>query len=182
MDGCENYVSLNNFRGMESLTKLLIDNGHKKIGYLGWSTKSVNQDRFKGYMSACYDAGMNISTLSVKNVSSYDEINSNIVDYFLKEKCDGICCFNDIFAIRIINCLQSAGKKVPKDISITGFDNSVMRQHFRPLITTLNLSVYEMGFFATRWLRDIILRKEKRTLRLEIDGEIIEGETVLNRK
>ena len=53
-----------------------------------------------------------------------------------------------------------------------------MRKLFRPLITTVSLSTYEMGFYAARWLKDNIVHKTNRMLRLEVEGELLEGETV----
>ncbi len=61
---------------------------------------------------------------------------------------------------------------------MTGFDNNPVRQHFSPLVTTISLSVYEMTFFAARWLRDRIISRDAGILRLEIDGQLIEGESV----
>jgi DNA-binding LacI/PurR family transcriptional regulator len=87
-------------------------------------------------------------------------------------------CFNDNFAIRLICKLQRLGKTIPGDISITGFDDSPLRQLFRPLITTISLSTYEMGFYASLWLKDNIIHRTSRRLNLEIEGKLIEGETV----
>ena len=39
---------------------------------------------------------------------------------------DGIVCYNDQIAVSVVHVLREMGKNVPEDISITGYDNSVM--------------------------------------------------------
>jgi LacI family transcriptional regulator len=113
----------------------------------------------------------------IRNAKGLDGISDADARHYLKN-CDAVMCFNDNFAIRLISEINRLGKSVPSDISITGFDDSPMRKLFRPLITTVSLSTYEMGFYAARWLKDNIVNKTNRTLRLEVEGGLIEGETV----
>jgi DNA-binding LacI/PurR family transcriptional regulator len=171
-----NYVSCNNFKGMLKLAGFLISKGKKSIGYLGYPDNPVNNDRLRGYSSAMMESGL-FNSAFIRNVKGIDGISDADARFYLK-KCDAVMCFNDNFAIRLISEINRLGKTVPGDISITGFDDSPMRKLFRPLITTVSLSTYEMGFYAARWLKDNIVNKTNRTLRLEVEGELIEGETV----
>jgi DNA-binding LacI/PurR family transcriptional regulator len=176
--GDSSYVSCNNYRGMEHITRHLFSMGHQKIGYLGCAKKEVNQDRLRGYVSAVYTALEAVPSAMILNVESADAINAKTVKFFTSRECTAVVCFSDIFAIRFIGECGKNGIVIPKDISVTGFDNSVLRQNFRPLITTVNLSIYEMSFFAARWLRDTIINRQERTIHLEIDGSLVEGESV----
>jgi LacI family transcriptional regulator len=171
-----NYVSCNNYKGMLKLAAYLTSKGKRSIGYLGYPDNPVNKDRVRGYSSAMMESGL-FNIEFIRNANGLDDISDADVRYYLKN-CDAVMCFNDNFAIRLISGINRLGKSVPGDISITGFDDSPMRKLFRPLITTVSLSTYEMGFYAARWLKDNIVHKTNRTLRLEIEGELIEGETV----
>ncbi len=171
-----NYVSCNNFKGMLKLAGYLISKGKKSIGYLGYPDNPVNKDRLRGYTLAMMESGIFNSEL-IRNAKGLYGISDADARCYLKN-CDAVMCFNDNFAISLISEINRLGKSVPADISITGFDDSPMRKLFRPLITTVSLSTYEMGFYAARWLKDNIVHKTNRTLRLEIEGELIEGETV----
>ncbi len=171
-----NFVSCNNFKGMLKLAGYLVSKGKKSIGYLGYPDSPVNRDRLRGYSMAMMESGM-FNIEFIRSSAGVDGICDADARYFLKN-CDAVMCFNDNFAIRLISSINKLGKSVPGDISITGFDDSPMRKLFRPLITTVSLSTYEMGFYATRWLKDNIVHKTNRTLRLEVEGELIEGETV----
>ncbi len=174
--GQGNYVSCNNFKGMLKMAEYLVSKGKKEIGYLGCPDSPVNRDRFRGYCSAMIESGIFREKL-LRNTDGIEHISSDDAQFFLKN-CDAVMCFNDNFAIRLIGELNRLGKSVPENISVTGFDDSPMRRLFRPLITTVSLSTYEMGFYAARWLKDNIVHKTNRTLRLEVEGELLEGETV----
>jgi LacI family transcriptional regulator len=118
----------------------------------------------------------------ILEVGSINEVDGATARFFIERGCDAVICFNDNFAIRMITELNGMGVSVPDDISITGFDDSPARRVFRPLITTISLSTFDLCFFASRWLRDNILHRETRELRLEVDGTLLEGETVLSKR
>ncbi len=176
-----NYVSCNHIKGMMRLYGHLLYNGHRRIGYLGYTDHPVNYERRIGFEISC-SGNSGPEKGPVMNVDSIDSITEGTAEYFIKEGCDAVMCFNDNFAIRLINQFREKAVRIPDDISITGFDNTPMRKLFKPLITTISLSTYEMGFLAARWLYDNIVNKSLRRLHCEIDGELIAGETVRQRK
>ncbi len=175
----ESYVSCNNFKGVIKLMEYLSQKGLKRIGYLGCPNIAVNKDRFRGYCVARYEATGKLDNELVLNVESINDIDETSAQFFKDKKCDAVIGFNDNFSIRLISAFQQINLKVPDDISVTGFDNSPMRKIFKPLVTTISLSTFEMGFFASRWLCDNIQHRETRPLRLEVDGILLDGESVL---
>ncbi|MBN1573051.1 MAG: LacI family DNA-binding transcriptional regulator [Deltaproteobacteria bacterium] len=175
----ENYVSCNNYKGMLKLREYLNGGSFEKIGYLGCGTIPVNRDRLRGYITGSLEATGAVDDRIILEVASINEVDAGTARFFLDRGCDAVICFNDNFAIRMITELSGMGVSVPDEVSITGFDNSPARRVFRPLITTISLSTFELCFFASRWLRDNILHRETRELRLEVEGTLLEGETVL---
>jgi len=174
----ENCISCNNYKGIIRLGNYLRCKGKSNIGYLGYGLSPINTDRFRGYRTFRAETAHDIDQDLVCQVDSIEDVGLESARFFLDRDCDAVMCFNDNFAIRFIGALQQLGKQVPDDISITGFDNSPMRKLFTPQITTISLSTYEMGFYASRWLRDNILNRNSRRLHLEIEGELLEGQTV----
>ena len=174
----ENYVSCNNVKGVIKLIEYLRNKGMKRIGYLGCPGIAVNEDRLRGYQIACLEQFENLEQNLIYNVKTIESVDEECASYFLNQKCDAVFGFNDNFAIRLISAFQSLGITVPSDMSVTGFDNSPLRAIYKPLLTTISLSTFEMGFFAARWLSDNIQHRETRQLRLEVDGELLVGESV----
>lgn len=178
----ENYVCANNIKGMLKLGNYLHEAGYIRVGWLGCSSKVVNRDRYRGYMMSRIEAGSSIDKKIIREVDAVGDINSETVSFFMDAQCDAVMCFNDSFGIRLVNEMQQMGLKVPVDMAVTGFDRAPMRDLIRPELTTVDLSTYELGFFASRWLRDVILHRTDRRLHLEVEGELVPGKTVKRRK
>ncbi len=174
----ENYITCNNFRGALELAGHLLARGYRRIGYLGFKGHPVNLERSRGYRMAMMEAGMGYGDELIHEAVRIDGVDDGAAGFFIKQRCDAVMAFNDNFAIRFINAMTGKGKRVPADMAVTGFDNSPLRRLYTPSITTVSLSIYEMGFLAARWLRDNIVNRENRMIRLEVDGLLIEGETV----
>ncbi len=174
----ENYVSCNNFKGVLKLVNYLKNKGYKRIGYQGCPSIAVNEDRYRGYHIACYENFGSFNPDLVYNVESIEAVNKDTAGFFLEQNCDAIIGFNDNFAIRLISELRNLDIKVPEDIAVTGFDSSPLRKIFKPKLITISLSTFEMSFFAARWLSDNILHQESRKLQLEVEGQLLEGESV----
>lgn len=174
----ENYIICNGYKAVIELCGMLIERGCRSIGYFGHANNRNNQDRYRGYRTALMESGIGVDENLVLCIDDMLAVNEDSADYFIERGCDAVVCFNDFLAIKLINGLKERGKDVPGDISVTGFDDSPLRKIYRPLLTSVRLPSYDMGFLAARWLRDNILNKSNRNLRIEIDGEVLPGESV----
>ncbi len=72
----------------------------------------------------------------------------------------GLFCSNDLLAISVIGALRQLGRKVPKDISVIGFDGIAVGTHLHPTLATVVQPSREMGQTATRLLLDRLAGKE----------------------
>ena len=77
---------------------------------------------------------------------------------------DGIVCYNDQIAVGVVHVLREMGKNVPEDISITGYDNSVMAGGDVSL-TTIVHPQEKLGEMAAELLLEKIRRFRKRKVR-----------------
>ncbi|MBN1883548.1 MAG: LacI family DNA-binding transcriptional regulator [Deltaproteobacteria bacterium] len=177
----ENYVACNYYKAFVELGKHLTGLGHKRIGYLGNEDNPNNIDRNRGYHTALLEAGIDASDEVVVHLQDIFAVDRACAEYFIEHFCDAVMCFNDYMAIRLIHQLDEMGITVPEGISITGFDDSPLRRVFRPRLTTVKQPTYAMGFLASRWLRDNILNRSHRALRVEVDGKLLIGESVFSR-
>ncbi len=169
----DNHVSCNFYKGMLGLAAMLAAQGHRRIGYLGNRTNPNNIDRHRGYHTALREAGISPGDELTRMLDSILDVDRDTAAFFIERECDAVMCFNDYMAIQLIRELAAAGKKVPQNISVTGFDDSPLGRVFSPAITTVQMPAYEMAFLASRWLRDNILNRKHQELRIEVDGRII---------
>jgi len=68
------------------------------------------------------------------------------------EPFTALFAFNDISAIGAISALREAGKRVPEDVSVIGFDDIQSAAFQNPALTTVRQPLREMGVIAAETL------------------------------
>jgi DNA-binding LacI/PurR family transcriptional regulator len=63
----------------------------------------------------------------------------------LDQPPSAIVAANDLVAIGAIDALRRMGKRVPEDVSVTGYDDIPLAGLYHPALTTMAQPVYEMG-------------------------------------
>jgi LacI family transcriptional regulator len=68
-----------------------------------------------------------------------------------------VFCFNDRVAMGLYQAAAELGLRIPRDVSVVGFDNQeIIAGALRPGLTTVQLPHYEMGMWAVEQLYRII--------------------------
>lgn len=70
-----------------------------------------------------------------------------------------VVCFNDPIAMGIIRHAEADGLVVPRDLSVTGFDNMSDQYRFSPSITSVSFSNYDVGREAMKLLFEAIQKE-----------------------
>ena len=99
-----------------------------------------------------------------------------------KQHIDAIFSCNDTIAIGIMQAIAEAGKSIPEDISLVGFDDSYISQFLKPPLTTVRQPFYEEGKIAAEILLDRINNNGvKKVKRVILKTKLIIRETVAER-
>jgi LacI family transcriptional regulator len=80
-----------------------------------------------------------------------------------------IQAFNDLVAIGAANVLLNQGLAVPGDVSITGFGNILMSEHFRVPLTTVRQPKFRLGVAAMESLAKLLRGEPAEPRRLEAE-------------
>lgn len=84
-----------------------------------------------------------------------------------------IICGNDVLAVGAVRAAQRLGLRVPKDISITGFDDIELASVILPGLTTVHVPHRQMGVLAARQLWHMVTGETgAESLRLDTDLRI----------
>lgn len=138
-----NIVGINNEQGVYLAIKHLVDNGHKKIGYVMSDTRINNfEGRFNSFNKYIKKFNLefndeNVIRLSPNEIDLQDETVSQIKK--LKNTPTAFFCENDTLAISFIKSLTKHGFDVPNDISVIGFDNIREATVVTPELTTISI-------------------------------------------
>ncbi len=156
-----------NVKGGYLATKHLLGSGRKRIAFIHGHKNWVDaEDRFKGYKKALKEAGRQL----IKEYVQYN-YSHNYLDYeriaiekllTLKEPPDAVFAANDRIALAAMSAIKKAGRKIPQDIAVIGFDNMPGCENFFPPLSTVAQPIKDMAFTASGSLIKIVsLGKEK---------------------
>lgn len=146
----------------------LISLGHKKIGIIseGLQLASVGQLRWKGYLKSLEKAGIAMDPKLIY------EANEGLEHYTVQNGYKGartlldnnpemsaLFCISDVLAMGACRALIDAGKKIPEDIAVVGFDGIDMGDYFIPRLTTIKQPQEKLAKATMSLLFDMINKK-----------------------
>ena len=85
---------------------------------------------------------------------------------------DAIFTGDDDNAVGVIQALRAAGREIPREVSVAGFDNSLFARILTPPLTTVRAPIEQVGQAAVRQLLRLI-RSEPVEPRLVLPTELI---------
>lgn len=148
-------VGSDNVKGGYIATKHLIELGHKNIAcLLGPPRIKVNLEREKGYLKAMEEAGLKVCPEAVGYGDFKIDFGYKKTLEILKGPCKPTAIFaaNDLTALGAIRAIKHFGLEVPKDMSVVGYDNTMLAEMVDPPLTTVNQQMKKMGYMATEIL------------------------------
>lgn len=166
---CKNFLSieLEEVAASFSVTKHLIDLGHRRIAYFtGPPAAPWAHERFEGYRRAHREAGLEVDDKLVFAAGSTTEDGAKATLQMLNEGCHptAVQAVSDPVAIGCAETLLKQGAKIPDDISIAGFGNIMAAEYYRVPLTTISQPKFRFGIAAVQMMMGLI-RGEKVTSR-----------------
>ena len=125
-------VTSDNYLGGYLITNYLIRKGHRKIGLLaGHAYSQTALDRRRGYEDAMRDAHLPVTDSSVFSGDQTYESGYSYGEHLMKEAIDvtAVFCVNDLMAMGFLDALRDYGVKVPRDMSVVCYDNTLYSRH-----------------------------------------------------
>lgn len=169
-------ITSNNFMGGKLAAEKLVSNGCKKIiHFRGPSGLVTVQDRTTGFQSVLKENNIKCFTYDLAFLSpNPKDIENKILAHL---DADGIFCDSDVIAILAIQALKRAGRKIPEDVQVIGFDNIQLASMFEPKITTIEQSTSSIGKAALKSIMRLINGEELDYFHQTIDVKLIERDT-----
>ena len=122
----------------------------------GSESHMVTGSRIKGYMAAYKELNIPVPAgLVFLNQDNYIMVERAVDNIFLKG-ADCIICMDDSICSAVLNKLGQEDIKVPSDIKIASFFDSMLLKHNIPAITSLSFDVQEIGRVACKTLIDLL--------------------------
>lgn len=176
-------ITSNNQQGVEQAVRYLFELGHRKIANIyGGQYLHIGVLR-----KDSFDAAMNKYNLDLREeyqvsgefFSKENGFNAMNKILQLEDQPTAVFCASDMLAIGAMQAIKQAGKRVPEDYSIIGFDGVDIGQLISPRLTTIRQNTNKMGKIAGNQILQMINDKTKRRVSetVTVDTYLINGET-----
>lgn len=142
-------------QGAYEITSYLISLGHRELLFLSdidikkhpadqWNS---GRRREIGYLRALKDAGITNREASIWSCSTVRQERERLFEKIIRQKgiVTGLVFCNDYFAIEAMDYLSHRGIRIPRDFSVTGFDDIDMARLSSPRLTTVHQGVSQKG-------------------------------------
>lgn len=174
------FVAAANRSGAREAVDHLISLGHRRIGFItGKPGVSSARERLSGYRDALQAADIPYEGEFVVNGDFLEERGYEATRELLALQPRPTALFTsaDTAAFGAIKAIREAGLKVPRDISVVGFDDIPEASLVMPRLTTVRQPLMEMGATAVRLLQRLMDEPEATPRRTELDTELIVRES-----
>lgn len=162
-------VTSNNIQGMEDLVKYIYSQGHRKIAYIhGQEGSSVTRDRLASFYRTIDELGLEIPDTYVRTADYLETKGAaKQTRELLNLEAPPTCIIypDDTSLIGGRNVIIEMGLRIPRDISVAGYDGTMISQLLYPKLTTIRQNTEIIGSEAATRLIGTIENREQLSLR-----------------
>ncbi len=146
-------VRVDNEQAMHSLAAHMVGvHGLTRVGFVSGAHESPDaRARAKAFRTSVESLGATMADVDVLEADWTSAGGEAAMRERLQrpeELPQAIACANDQMAVGVIFALQEAGRRVPEDIAVTGFDDITLTRYFNPPLTTIRQSGGVLGSVA----------------------------------
>jgi len=151
-------VVINNVEGVYQAVGHLIEQGHRRIGFIGGPTRTTTgRERQEGYQKALAEHGLDLEQGLVK-IGDFKQDSGYQMTCELLEMDDpptAVFTANNLMTLGALNAIHEKKLSIPQEVAIVGFDDMSWAQSLAPPLTAVAQPTYELG----RTAADLLLRR-----------------------
>ncbi len=153
------YLPCINFENYQAaydlVTHLIHNSGRRRIAFLrGQVSSSDSQLREDAYRQALQDHGLSCDENMIGRGDFRVQTAEQVVQGWLHNGLgmDAIFAADDNMAMGAFNALRQAGKRIPEDVALVGFNDDLPSRYLSPPLTTIHAPAVEVGYTAVSTL------------------------------
>jgi len=136
------HVAIDSVEAARQATQHLMSLGRRTVAVIGTGPDVSNTGRLRlhGYQQALADAGLRPEASLEGDARWYHRPDGYGAMRALLERrpdLDAVFCFNDLLAIGALRALREAGRRVPDDVAVMGFDDVEECRYTTPTLTSV---------------------------------------------
>ena len=141
-------VVVDNVKGGYLAVNHLMEQGCKNVMLLSYKYENIStwQERVHGYRQAMIDNGFSVGDLKIVEINDKSQVHSSIAEALQNDPdIDGIFSTNNLLTLELLDALKYLDKKIPDDIAVVGYDDTIWSKHVHPPLTTISQPAYDIG-------------------------------------
>ena len=162
--------NIDNFSGARQMVRHLLEHGHHSIAIIKGTEKNLDAlERLRGYRQAMQDNGRHPECYEINGdfseASGYDAAKRILT---LQPRPTAIFASNDSMALGALSALREIGVEVPRELALAGFDDIPVARYLSPALTTVHVSISELGAMAMQKLFEALREKNNHLKRHQL--------------
>jgi DNA-binding LacI/PurR family transcriptional regulator len=170
------FVDVDNRQGAQSAVAHLLTGGRRVIATIsGPLDMAAGTDRLAGYRDALTEAGIALDPTLERAGDFTQESGAFQMGRLLAARpdLDAVFAASDLMAAGALSVLAAAGRRVPADVAVVGFDDSPVAISTMPQLTSVRQPIEAMGHEVARLLVDAVQAPDPVPRRVILATELI---------
>lgn len=173
------WVDNDNFQATYQIVNHLINQGHRKIGYIGGPLSfTFSKNRLEGYKQGLLTRGLAVDeNLIYEGRKFAEQTGRNGITTLLKRTdLDALITTDDLLAFGALEIIQKHAKKV----AVVGFNNTLRGTYQIPSLSSIDINPEQLGYHAAKLLIDKLEGRQNGVDHYIIPTKLIERDTTKN--
>ncbi len=168
------YVDVDNQNSAREMVAHLLRLGCRRIATItGPRNMIAGADRLAGYSAGLRARGIVPDPNLIVEGDFTEAGGYSAMQRLLPHTPDAVFAASDTMAVGALRALREAGRRVPEDIALVGFDDMPFAAHTDPPLTTVRQPIQRAGTVAAETLIDLIAHPDSQPRRIVLPTELV---------
>ncbi len=168
------FVEVDNATGAYMAVTHLVRLGRRRIGLItGPSSSLAAEDRKRGFLNALLERRVPVDEDLIIHGDFTENSSYEAMQRLLLHEPDAVFVASDTMALGVLRALRNAGKRVPEEVAVVGFDDMPQAATANPPLTTVRQPIQEAGALAVEMLIDILDNGAEPPRRIILPTELV---------
>jgi LacI family transcriptional regulator len=149
-------VETDHFKGGYLVARHFLDLGHTCVACIGGVMP--DEPKYQGFRAGLAEVCIGSDLIYVQDLGAHNF--SQEAAYQKAVECmtqatrrpTAIFALNDMLAVSVVRAIEDLGLRIPEDVAVAGFDNTILASAMRPALTSVSQANYEIGRLSTEFV------------------------------
>ena len=173
------YVDCDNYGGARLAARAILEAGRRRVATIAGPTGFLPaEERLQGFLDELRQSGVEPGPV-VRGEFTHESGSAAMAQLLRRAPdLDGLFAASDMMAIGALRVLEATGRRAPDDVSVVGFDDTVVAATANPPLTTVRQPFREMGARAAELVVEMLEDDEAARVSVQLPTTLTVRESV----